>query len=411
MNKPYNFFEFWLKELKEQNKTPMQAYQEFMKNFLQPNSSTTNENKSQEFLHEIMKSQIELGKLWLQNAQNLLNSLSPQPKEVSLLEKWTKIYTSWNAQFGKPFTLTLPRHDVAEVFKNILNFSQNYMQLYQFFQPILEEINLSKKFQSNSIQKFLESVYLEKYNNLICQLFTIIVPQQSENFLQQIAEFSFNVFEELNKQTGGILRKNLENFPDLINNLQTAQYQAFGKLQRTLDPLLKTIPNSKEKQLFQLNLQLQDDYALYYIKSNEMQAMIQKTAQKALEETLKQLLEKIQNNPEQIITFEEAMYLWMDITEPMMIELYRSEKFGKLQAEALAKSTAIKNRLEKQMEILLEPLPIAPRSEIDELNATIHELRRKIRNLENELLQQQLTQKTETAPQPKPKSRVKKANS
>jgi hypothetical protein len=116
-----------------------------------------------------------------------------------------------------------------------------------------------------------------------------------------------------------------------------------------------------------------------------MQNLVQKTAQKALEATLKNILEHIKQNPEQIITFEDFFNTWMDTTEPMMIELYRSPAFGKLQAEALAVSTAIKNHFEKQLELLLEPLPIAPRSEIDELNAIIHELRSKVRNLEREL--------------------------
>jgi hypothetical protein len=93
----------------------------------------------------------------------------------------------------------------------------------------------------------------------------------------------------------------------------------------------------------------------------------------------------VKQNPEQIITFEDFFNTWMDTTEPMMIELYRSPAFGKLQAEALAVSTAIKSRFEKQLELLLEPLPIAPRSEIDELNAIIHELRSKVRTLEREL--------------------------
>ncbi|MCS6795004.1 MAG: hypothetical protein NZ516_03510, partial [Raineya sp.] len=393
MNKPYNFFEFWLKDLKEQNKTPMQAYQEFMQNMLQATKpKEKEETTSQEFLQEIMKTQIEVGKMWLQGVQTLFENFAPQKKETSLFDNWSKIYSVWNNQLGKPFAGQTNRNDIAETFKNIMTFSQNYMQLYQLFQPILEQLNVGKKPKKNAFQEFWENISLEKYNEIASQVFGGMIPEQSENFLKQIADFSLKLLDDLNKQTGGTLGKALESVPDLMHNLQATQYQAFGKLQKAISPFLKMIPNSKEKQLFELNIQLQDDYAFYYIKSNEMQSMVQKTAQKALEQTIKQLIEKVKNNPEHIITFEEATNLWMDIAEPLMIELYRSEAFGKLQAEALATSTAIKNRLEKQMELLLEPLPIAPRSEIDELNAIIHELRRKVRTLENELNRQQLNQ-------------------
>ncbi len=391
MNKPYNFFEYWMKDLKEQSKTPMQAYQEFMQNMMQ-SSKPKEEAGSQEFFQEMMKAQVEMGKMWFQGVQTIFETLAPQKKEASMFDSWSKMYAAWNNQFGKPFTEQYTRNDIVETFKNIMTFSQNYMQLYQLFQPILEQLNIGKKPKRNALQEFWENISLDKYNEIASQIFGGMVPKQSESFLKQIADFSQQLFDELNQQTGGTLGKALESVPNLIHNLQATQYQAFSKLQKAISPFLKMIPDSKEKQLLELNIQLQDDYAFYYIKSNEMQSLVQKTAQKALEKTLKELIEKVRNNPEHIITFEEATNLWMDIAEPMMIELYRSEPFGKLQAEALATSTAIKNRFEKQMELLLEPLPIAPRSEIDELNATIHELRRKVRNLENELSRQQLNQ-------------------
>jgi cytochrome P450 len=403
MNKPYNFFEYWMKDLKEQNKTPMQAYQEFMQNMLK-SSQPKEEAGSQEFFQEMMKTQMEMGKMWFQGVQTMLENFAPQKKEASMFDSWSKMYSAWNSQFGKPFTGQASRNDAAETFKNIMTFSQNYMQLYQLFQPILEQLNMGKKPKKNAFQEFWESISLEKYNEIASQVFGGLTPEQSENFLQQIASFSQKLLDDLNKQTGGTLTKAIESVPDLMHNLQATQYQAFGKLQKSINPFLKMIPDSKEKQLLELNIQLQDDYAFYYIKSNEMQSLVQKTAQKALEQTIKELIEKVKNNPEHIITFEEATNLWMDIAEPMMIELYRSEPFGKLQAEALAASTAIKNRFEKQMELLLEPLPIAPRSEIDELNATIHELRRKVRALENELSRQQLNhalQSKEAKPTPK----------
>lgn len=329
MNKPYNFFEYWMKDLKEQSKTPMQAYQEFMQNMMQ-SSKPKEEAGSQEFFQEIMKTQMEMGKMWFQGVQTMFETLAPQKKEASMFDSWSKMYSAWNNQFGKPFAGQHSRNDIAETFKNIMTFSQNYMQLYQLFQPILEQLNIGKKPKKNAFQEFWGNISLDKYNEIASQVFGGMTPEQSESFLKQIADFSQKLLNDLNEQTGGTLGKALESVPDLMHNLQATQYQAFGKLQKAINPFLKMIPDSKEKQLLELNIQLQDDYAFYYIKSNEMQGLVQKTAQKALEKTLKELIEKVKNNPEHIITFEEATNLWMDIAEPMMIELYRSEPFGKM---------------------------------------------------------------------------------
>jgi hypothetical protein len=386
MNKPYNFFEFWTKSLREQTpaSSPMQAYQEFISKMM-PQTPRQPEVGSPEFLQQVFQQQMDMGKMWMQGVQSMFEQLAPKRKEASLFEQWSKMYGLWNTQFGKPFAGQMPRNDVAETFNNIMSFSQSYMEMYQLWQPILEQLNAGKKPKKNTFQELLNNFSFDKYNEVVSNVFGSTTPKQSENFLGQIADFTKNLLDTINQQTGGSLEKMMQQFPDMLQQIQGAQYEALGKVQKGIAPFLKMIPDGKEKQLLELSIQVQDDYTFYYIKSNEMQNLVQKTAQKALEASLKNILERVKQNPEQIITFEDFFNTWMDTTEPMMIELYRSPAFGKLQAEALAVSTAIKSRFEKQLELLLEPLPIAPRSEIDELNAIIHELRSKVRTLEREL--------------------------
>lgn len=386
MNKPYNFFEFWTKSLKEQTpaSSPMQAYQDFVSKMM-PQSSKQPDMGSPEFLQQIFQQQMDMGKMWMQGVQSMFEQLAPKRKEANLFEQWSKMYGLWNNQYGKPFAGQMPRNDVAETFSNIMNFSQSYMEMYQLWQPLLEQLNMGKKPKKNALQEFMSNFSTEKYNEIVSNVFGSTTPKQSENFLSQIADFTKNLLDTINQQTGGALEKMMQQLPDMLHQIQGTQYEALGKVQKGIAPFLKMIPDGKEKQLLELSIQVQDDYTFYYIKSNEMQNLVQKTAQKALENTLKNMLERVKQNPEQVITFEDFFNTWMDTTEPMMIELYRSPAFGKLQAEALAVSTAIKSRFEKQLELLLEPLPIAPRSEIDELNAIIHELRSKVRTLEREL--------------------------
>lgn len=386
MNKPYNFFEFWTKSLQEQKpaSSPMQAYQDFVSKMM-PQASKQPEVGSPEFLQQVFQQQMDMGKMWMQGVQSMFEQLAPKRKEANLFEQWSKMYGLWNNQFGKPFAGQMPRNDVAETFSNIMNFSQSYMEMYQLWQPILEQLNIGKKPKKNAFQEILSNFSFDKYNEVVANVFGSTTPKQSENFLGQIAEFTKNLLDTINQQTGGGLEKMMQQFPDMLHQIQGTQYETLGKVQKGIAPFLKMIPDGKEKQLLELSIQMQDDYTFYYIKSNEMQNLVQKTAQKALETALKNSLERVKQNPEQVITFEDFFNTWMDTTEPMMIELYRSPTFGKLQAEALAVSTAIKSRFEKQLELLLEPLPIAPRSEIDELNAIIHELRSKVRTLEREL--------------------------
>jgi Poly(R)-hydroxyalkanoic acid synthase subunit (PHA_synth_III_E) len=383
MNKPYNFFEYWTKDLKEQNTTPMQAYQDFFKQWTQPEQTKKVEPGTPEFFGQMLQSQMEMGKMWMENVQSLFEQLAPKRKEANLFEQWSKMYGSWNNQFGKPFAGQAPqRNDVAETFSNIMTFSQNYMKMYELWQPILEQINVGKKPKKTAFQEFMNNFSLDHYNEIVSNVFGSITPKQSSNFLEEVSGFTKKLLDSINQQTGGGLEKLSQKFPEMISQMQETQYQALGKMKKGVAPFMKMLPDSKEKELLELSIEMQDDYTHYYVKSNEMQKLVQNAAQKSMEKTLKTVLEKVTKEPNKMITYEDFFNTWMDTTEPMMIELYRSVEFSKLQAESMSVSTSIKNRFEKQLEILLEPLPIAPRSEIDELNAIIHELRGKIRNLE-----------------------------
>jgi len=397
MNKPYNFFEYWMKDLKEQNTTPMQAYQDFFKQWTQPEQTKKADVSSPEFFGQMLQSQMEMGKMWMDGVQSLFDQLAPKRKEASLFEQWSKMYGLWNNQFGKPFSGQQPqRNDVAETFSNIMTFSQNYMKMYELWQPILEQINVGKKPKKNALQEFLDNFSFDKYNEIVGGVFGSITPKQSSNFLEEISGFTKKLLDGINEQTGGGLEKMAQKFPEMMSQMQESQYEALGKMKKGVAPFMKMLPDSKEKELLELSIEMQDDYTYYYVKSNEMQKLVQATAQKSMEKTLKTVLEKVGKDPNKMVTYEEFFNAWMDTTEPMMIELYRSAEFSKLQAESMSVSTSIKNRFEKQLEILLEPLPIAPRSEIDELNAIIHELRGKIRNLEKIVDNKETTQNVET---------------
>jgi BMFP domain-containing protein YqiC len=68
-----------------------------------------------------------------------------------------------------------------------------------------------------------------------------------------------------------------------------------------------------------------------------------------------------------------------------MIELFAGNAFSKIQGDLLQIGLQIKTDLDKQMEHYLAPLPVVPRSEVDEMNATIKELKDRVQRLEKAL--------------------------
>ncbi|MDX1904639.1 MAG: poly(R)-hydroxyalkanoic acid synthase subunit PhaE [Thermonemataceae bacterium] len=411
MNKPYNFFETWMKDLQKQETNPMQAYQAYLQQWFQPEQPKKAELGSPEFFQEMLNSQMEMGKLWLGNVQTMFENFAPKRKEASLFEQWSKMYGLWNQDLGKPFAGSPMKSNAAETFSQIMNYSQSYMKMYELWQPFLEQLNTGKKPKKTALQELMANFSFDKYNQVIENVLGNITPKQSEGFLEQINDFTKKLLQNINEQMGVATEKGMGEMSELFNNFQETQYNVLGKVQKGVAPFLKMVPDSKEKQLLELSLKMQNDYAQYYVKSNEMQVLVQQTAQKGVEKTFKVLLDSLNKEPSKVLTYEDFFNTWLNITEPMVIEVYRTQEFGKLQAESLEISTAIKNHFEKQLEILLEPLPIAPRSEIDELNAIIHELRVKVRNLEQQLTEQQSIEEVQILPITKASRKTKNTNS
>jgi hypothetical protein len=88
---------------------------------------------------------------------------------------------------------------------------------------------------------------------------------------------------------------------------------------------------------------------------------------------------------EEIKEFGEFFDLWIDVSEQTYFALFQTEDFGRLQGELLDSSLNVRKHFFKLMEMHLYDLPIALRSEMDDLYKTIYDLKKKVRKLETQL--------------------------
>ena len=143
-------------------------------------------------------------------------------------------------------------------------------------------------------------------------------------------------------------------------------------------------------------LQIQDKLTQYYIKSTEMQQLAYQTGAKSMEKTLQQVMQKVGANLDKL-PFDEFYNMWVDTMEQDTIALFGSHEYASMQGKVVQLGLEIKSGLEKQMEQMLAPLPVVPRSEMDALNQTVHELKRKIRALEQDRAEQTIEDTEEDA--------------
>jgi BMFP domain-containing protein YqiC len=270
--------------------------------------------------------------------------------------------------------------------KNLLNNTQTYLQMMEMWQKgykMMQDMGVNAPKSVDDLMKMFD---MNQYKNVLDGMFKFMTPDKSNNFLQQIQQYSQSIMEQFPQ-----LQKMMGDFgkfakPEamLHNSLQSVAsvYQNFNEqFHKHIDPYFTTAPSGKEKEISVLMLQVQDKLVKYYIHSTELQQLAYETGRKGIEHTLQQALQKT-NNDLSKMSFEEFYNLWVETMENDTIMFFNSNSYSELQGNLLKLGLEIKADLEKQMEKMLANLPIVPRSEMDALNQTVHELKRKIRALE-----------------------------
>jgi polyhydroxyalkanoate synthase subunit PhaE len=86
-----------------------------------------------------------------------------------------------------------------------------------------------------------------------------------------------------------------------------------------------------------------------------------------------------------ISSFTEFYNEWSKINEKEFVDLFHSKEFVMLQEEILRIQSELVKRFEKNFEFLLQPFPVASKSQMDEVYKTNHDLKTRMNKLEKEL--------------------------
>src|SRR5690606_27006877 len=92
-------------------------------------------------------------------------------------------------------------------------------------------------------------------------------------------------------------------------------------------------------------------------------------------------LGKIENG-EDVNSIMALYQEWMNISDKTFVSLFESDEYSEKMAEVSAMQMRLKKDMEKQAEKMLVGLPVATRSEMDELYKTIYDLKKQVRELE-----------------------------
>jgi BMFP domain-containing protein YqiC len=350
--------------------------------------------KAGDFIREWMDSQLKLGQKWLGMLTNPQAGASDNfTDRIDHLDKlygdWTKVYTQFFNNIGKPLEMPFLSNPFQNnSFSNLIKNTQTYMKMFELWQPIYK-LTQSNTIGLDSLGKVMD---MDRYREVMDNVFQFMTPEKSQNFLEQIKKYNEIMLESMGGMKGffgdsfnqvqkllphGIFDKNLGSLAQVTGQLN-------DHFQKIINPYFTMIPAGREKDIAGVVVQVQELLAKYYIKATEMQNIVYATGQHAMEKSVREVMKQAQEKSE-MISFDHFFSIWVEVMESDMIALFASETFVKALGELTRLALELKAKLDKQMEQMLAAVPLVPRSEMDEVNATIYDLRTKIRHLETKL--------------------------
>jgi len=122
----------------------------------------------------------------------------------------------------------------------------------------------------------------------------------------------------------------------------------------------------------------------YNMKNAELQYMVYNQGAKVMDTLAEHIAKQVKDGVE--VKSIIALYQeWLNISDKVYVSLFESSEYSKLMGEVAALQMKIRKDMELQSEKMLKDIPVATRSELDEVYKTIYDLKKKVRQLEKML--------------------------
>jgi len=362
---------------------------------------------------------------WMNNMQQFAakNPFSMDAMKNSATE-FNNILNQWQQMLTNGFSDWqghLQNGTTQDAFRNMLNSSESFTRFYEMWTPMWKSIQ-EKTFTTDLYKQFMNPA---AYQDFMDKFFGFM-PEGTRQYMQQMTTMMQDGAKQFgNHNMAGMnqFRQMMGNMPgvngnEMFTSMLTSYQNMQSMMHNAVSPIAKMVtPNQYTKSAAEWQ-DIADRTMVYNIKNAQLQYMMYAQGTKVMDALAENIGNKIQNGEE--VKSMLALYQeWMSISDKQFVSLFESDEYSALMAEVSALQLKLRKDMEGQMEKMLVNVPVATRSEMEEMYKTIYDLKKEVRQLSKMLdidgeVAPQTTAKTTTtedeAPAPKTTSgRGKKA--
>ncbi|MCB9046641.1 MAG: hypothetical protein H6550_10970 [Chitinophagales bacterium] len=416
-DKMTEFYQNWMNNQMEMAKQMWEMNMNHMKNSTQ---NTTVNNDPMAAWNNMMNSWNSWYKNMNQAAQwnDMMNKF--QANNPFSADAWKKAANDWTGMFNQYYEMLnnsfsnmqkdIQNGTTQDAFRNMVNVSEAFTRFSEMWTPFMKSIQ-DKTFNTEMFKQYANPAM---YKDLMDKYFGFM-PEQSREYMQNMTNMMQENIAKMNQN--GVAGYN--QMRDMMGNMMPAQNDIFGTMMNNYNaftkmmneaaaPMTKMMGSDKNAKMVAEWNDIANRMVIYNIKNSELQYMVYTQGAKVMDNLADYITRKIENGDE-INSMMTVYQDWLNIGDQTFVELFESDEYSKMMAEVNAMQLTLRKDVEKQLEKAMVGIPVATRSEMDELYKTIYELKKQVRELEkvtvNNIAEENPVKKTTTTTS----SRAKKA--
>ncbi len=272
---------------------------------------------------------------------------------------------------------------VQDAYRNMVNVSEGFTRFAEMWAPMWKSIQ-EKTFNMDMYKQYMNP---EMYKDVMDKYFGFMPENTREymknfgtmmqNGMTQTSQNAMNQFQQMRGMASNFMPDNSAMFPNMLNGYNT-WYQ---NMSNVMAPMMKMMTPNKQTQSFVDWSDISNRMMVYSIKNAELQYMIYNQGTKVMDQIAENITDKLQKGEE--VNNMLALYQeWLNISDKVYVSLFESDEYSQLMAEVSAMQLKLRKDVEGQMEKMMVGIPVATRSEMDELYKTIYDLKKQVRQME-----------------------------
>lgn len=395
MNKMSEFFQNWqnsqatvAKQMWDMNQNWFKATADQAKGFDMSNPMNAYNNWTSQ-MNNMMNA-------W--NNQNMMNQfqnwsrnmMSQNPFSMDSFKTMADNMTNLSNQFTEMMSYNLASLQKSlqagtpqEAFRNMMNVNDGFVRFAEMWSPMMSSIQ-NKTFNMDAFRKMADPAM---YKDMMDKMFGLM-PEPTHQYFKNFTA----MMQENMKQMGGygnyhqmkaMMGEMMPAFSghDMMQSVLGAYNNMHNSMSNIFAPMGKMLgQNEWTKNMADWN-EIADKMVVYNIKNAEMQYMIYEKGAQVMDKVAESIINK-QENGEEVGSIMALYQEWLNISDAAFVALFESDEYAKIMAETASLKMQLTKEIEQKMEKSLSNIPVATRSEMEELYKVIYDLKKQVRQLE-----------------------------